>query len=100
MRRELHRSSIQRSRDTQHVAVPDSSVGDGVSPGGALRTILTLGLTAAFFAGAAAVAGEAAGPAGKTADAARVERHSPRDGYPSIGPAGAKNTLVFFTDYQ
>ena len=69
--------------------MPDSSVGDGLSPGGALRTILTLGLAAALFAGAAAVAGET-----------RVERHSPRDGYPSIGPAGAKNTLVFFTDYQ
>jgi hypothetical protein len=64
-----------------------------LSPGGALRTILTLGLAAALLTGATAVAGEPAGPA-------RVERHSPRDGYPSIGPAGAKNTLVFFTDYQ
>jgi len=80
--------------------VPDSSVGAGLSPGGALRTILTLGLAAALLTGAAAVAGEPAGPAGEKADAARVERHSPRDGYPSIGPAGAKNTLVFFTDYQ
>lgn len=44
-----------------------------------------------------------AGPAttaGEAARAARVERHSPREGYPSLGPAGARNTLVFFTDYQ
>jgi hypothetical protein len=80
--------------------MPDSSVGDGVSPAGAFRLRVTFGLAAALFAGAAAVAGEPAGPAGEKADAARVERHSPRDGYPSIGPAGAKNTLVFFTDYQ
>src|SRR3989338_9326021 len=46
VRRELHRSSIQRSRDTQHAAVPDSSVGDGESPGGALRTSLTFVLFA------------------------------------------------------
>jgi len=29
-----------------------------------------------------------------------VVRHSPSDGYPSLGPPNAKNTLVFFTDYQ
>jgi protein-disulfide isomerase len=40
------------------------------------------------------VAGEEAAPA------APAERHSPAKGYPSLGPAGAKNTLVFFTDYQ
>lgn len=65
-------------------------------------------LAAALLAGAAARAGEPgkpnpAGPvttAGEAARAARVERHSPREGYPSLGPRGAKNTLVFFTDYQ
>lgn len=29
-----------------------------------------------------------------------VERHSPRDGSPSLGPENAKSTLVFYTDYQ
>jgi len=38
--------------------------------------------------------------AGEAAPAARAERHSPRDGYPSLGPEAAKTTLVFFTDYQ
>jgi protein-disulfide isomerase len=37
---------------------------------------------------------------GAATPAPRVERHSPRTGYPSLGPAGAKNTLIFFTDYQ
>src|SRR2546422_6014104 len=37
---------------------------------------------------------------GEAVPAAPAERHSPRKGYPSLGPAGAKNTLVFFTDYQ
>ena len=32
--------------------------------------------------------------------AAEIERHSPRTGAPSLGPAGARATLVFFTDYQ
>jgi protein-disulfide isomerase len=32
--------------------------------------------------------------------APQAERHSPRHGFPSLGPAAAKNTLVFFTDYQ
>ncbi len=100
MRRERHRTSLCRPRDSQHVSVPDFSVGENLSPGGPLRAILTFGLAAALFAGAAGAAGEKLAPAGKTADPARVERHSPRDGYPSIGPAEAKNTLVFFTDYQ
>lgn len=38
--------------------------------------------------------------AGGGPSAAGVERHSPPEGYPSLGPAGAPNTLVFFTDYQ
>jgi protein-disulfide isomerase len=29
-----------------------------------------------------------------------VERHSSPAGFPSLGPESAKNTLVFFTDYQ
>ena len=29
-----------------------------------------------------------------------AERHSPKKGYPSIGPKNAKTTLIFFTDYQ
>src|SRR5256885_13030673 len=37
---------------------------------------------------------------GEAVPAARAERPSPRNGYPSLGPAAAKNTLVFFTDYQ
>ncbi len=37
---------------------------------------------------------------GEAVPAARAERHSPRQGYPSLGPAAAKNTLIFFTDYQ
>ena len=79
----------------------------------------TFCLAAALLAVAAARAGEttgaAVGPArtedpnrssrtvqaeGTAAPAARAERHSPRSGYPSLGPAGAKNTLIFFTDYQ
>ena len=58
-------------------------------------------LAAALLAGVAARTGEA-GDAAKTDGSAapRAERHSPRHGYPSVGPAGAKNTLIFFTDYQ
>ena len=37
---------------------------------------------------------------GAAAPAARAQRHSPREGYPSLGPIGAANTLIFFTDYQ
>lgn len=44
-------------------------------------------------------AGNKAAAAAAPAPAA-VERHSPPEGYPSLGPAGAKDTLVFFTDYQ
>ena len=50
---------------------------------------------AALLAGAAATALVAETPA-----PAPVERHSPRDGYPSLGPASAANTLIFYTDYQ
>lgn len=76
-----------------------------MSPTDAARIGLTFGLAAALFAGAAVVAGGSAGspdrhPAPGDAAVPRVERHSPREGYPSLGPAGAKNTLVFFTDYQ
>lgn len=62
----------------------------------------TFGLAAVVLAWTAVRAGETPGtPAGaETVPAARAERHSPRDGYPSLGPAGAKTTLVFFTDYQ
>jgi len=76
-------------------------------------------LAAALFAWAAVQAGETAGTAagaagtedsngssrtvqagGEAVPAPLAERHSPRKGYPSLGPAAAKNTLVFFTDYQ
>ena len=59
-------------------------------------------LAAALLGAAAARARDTTGAAssGEAAPAVRVERHSPRNGYPSLGPAGAKNTLVFFTDYQ
>ena len=58
-------------------------------------------LTAVLLAGAAVRAGEAGDTAnGNGSAAARAERHSPRQGYPSVGPAGANNTLIFFTDYQ
>jgi len=58
-------------------------------------------LAAAFLAGAAARAGDAGDKANlDDSGAPRAERHSPRRGYPSVGPAGAKNTLIFFTDYQ
>ncbi len=30
----------------------------------------------------------------------QVENHSPREGHPSLGPAGAPNTLIVFIDYQ
>src|SRR5213592_3500737 len=76
-------------------------------------------LAAALFAWAAVQAGDTAGTAagaagtedsngssrtvqagGEAVPAPPAERHSPRKGYPSLGPAAAKNTLVFFTDYQ
>ncbi|HEV8700860.1 MAG TPA: thioredoxin domain-containing protein [Candidatus Polarisedimenticolia bacterium] len=69
-------------------------------------------LAAVLLSGAAARAGgpgqpaRPAPPGSKVAAAAGapaaagVERHSPPEGYPSLGPAGAPNTLVFFTDYQ
>lgn len=72
---------------------------------GVAQWTLIFCLAAALFAWAAVTAAEAAGPpdgrpAPGDATVPRVERHSPRAGYPSLGPAGAKNTLVFFTDYQ
>jgi protein-disulfide isomerase len=59
-------------------------------------------LAAALLAWTTALAGDTAGAVAgvEAVPAARAERHSPRDGYPSLGPPGAKNTLVFFTDYQ
>lgn len=72
-----------------------------------------LALVAALVTGGTATAADPAKPAGAaaagttqpaaTADQApafRVERHSPREGHPSLGPAGARSTLIFFTDYQ
>src|SRR2546425_4229338 len=53
-------------------------------------------LAAALLMGTAARAGEA----GDRPAVPRAERHSPRQGYPSVAPAGANNTLIFFTDYQ
>ena len=61
------------------------------------RRAFVVASMAAFLTGAAAPAAEPVEPG---APALRVERHSPPEGYPSLGPAGAKNTLVFFTDYQ
>lgn len=65
-------------------------------------------LAAVLVVGAAAPAPPAVTPAPPTATPAPlgapaaplVERHSPPDGFPSLGPESAKNTLVFFTDYQ
>jgi hypothetical protein len=50
--------------------------------------------------GGACLAAEPPAPAAPAADGFRMERHSPPGGYPSLGPSGARNTLVFFTDYQ
>ena len=59
----------------------------------------TLGAPATAAPGVAApAAADVAAPA--SAAATQVERHSPAEGYPSLGPLDAKNTLVFFTDYQ
>jgi protein-disulfide isomerase len=72
------------------------------------RAVVSIG--ALLLAGTAALGGDpgpaaSPTPAGdKEAAAAAapeaVERHSPPEGYPSLGPTGAPNTLVFFTDYQ
>jgi protein-disulfide isomerase len=94
---------------------------DGRKPAGARRA-LTLGLAAILQLGIAAGTAHPAAPgqqggdrttppeagaaAAETAPAAvagqqfPVQRHSPREGYPSLGPLSARNTLVFFTDYQ
>jgi protein-disulfide isomerase len=84
-------------RDPERVAVPDASIGD---PGRnvdfwSCRTRSCLAAT--LLAACVVVVGQTAGSAAPTV---RAERHSPREGYPSLGPPGAKNTLVFFTDYQ
>jgi protein-disulfide isomerase len=59
-------------------------------------------LAAALLVWSSVLAGGTAGAAAgaEAVPAARAERHSPCNGYPSLGPAAAKNTLVFFTDYQ
>jgi protein-disulfide isomerase len=67
--------------------------------------MLWLPARAAFPLGALLILGTPArtgepGPAASPTPPAAVERHSPPEGYPSLGPAGAKDTLVFFTDYQ
>ena len=101
------------------VMTPDDL--EGGRARGATRSVarITFCLAAALLAGVAARAGDttgaAAGPArtqdsnrsspavqaeDDAAPAARAQRHSPRQGYPSLGPAGAANTLIFFTDYQ
>jgi len=49
---------------------------------------------------AAVLIAPAAARAEDAAAVPRAERHSPRQGYPSVGPEGARNTLIFFTDYQ
>jgi protein-disulfide isomerase len=77
---------------------------------GCLAAVLLLGTASGAGAAGGAVAGAAgtedpkgaprAAPSADAVAAARAERHSPRDGYPSLGPADAKHTLVFFTDYQ
>ena len=64
------------------------------------------GPTAGAAAGAARAGDDPGGSTpvvqaeGPAVPAARAERHSPPEGYPSLGPPAAKNTLVFFTDYQ
>ena len=45
-------------------------------------------------------AAPAAAPAPAAGAVPEVERHSPPKGAPSLGPENARNTLVFFTDYQ
>lgn len=76
----------------------------GTAAGLALATVLLSG--AAARAGGPDPAATPTPPADKSGaaashpDAAAVERHSPPEGYPSLGPDGARNTLVFFTDYQ
>ena len=64
-----------------------------------MRRLSHASLLAAALLCVAAPSGRAADEKAATASPA-VERHSPREGYPSLGPAGAGNTLIFFTDYQ
>lgn len=64
------------------------------------RSLWQVVLAASMAAILTGIGAPAAEPPKPSAPAASVERHSPSDGYPSLGPAKAKNTLVFFTDYQ
>src|SRR5881409_2299715 len=74
---------------TEHLAMPDASLrrqapGAPRVIGPAVRRGLAVGLAAALIAEVSARAEDAAA-------VPRAERHSPRQGYPSIGPAGARN---------
>jgi protein-disulfide isomerase len=79
-----------------------------IQPGMNVRHCLAVTLLAgcAAAAGAARAGDDPKGSAsavqaeGSAVPAVRAERHSPPEGYPSLGPPAAKNTLVFFTDYQ
>jgi len=84
-------------------------VSDGEPAG--VKLVLGTAVAASLLAGAAAVAGVEtdAGPQPSAKAAvvettasrgAGTEHSSPPEGYPSLGPASARNTLVFFTDYQ
>lgn len=61
--------------------------------------MLNLALAAALLPGAA-IASAGTGAVRAAPAPAPVERHSPRDGSPFLGAAGAPQTLVFFIDYQ
>jgi protein-disulfide isomerase len=61
--------------------------------------VLNLALAAALLPGAA-IASAGTGAVRAAPAPAPVERHSPRDGSPFLGAAGAPQTLVFFIDYQ
>lgn len=61
------------------------------------RLVALVALSSMLLAPAAAPCAE---PPPPNTSAPLVERHSPSEGYPSLGPDSAKNTLVFFTDYQ
>jgi len=67
----------------------------------ATRFVALAAVSAMLLVPAASLRAEAP-PMNATAPPAAplVERHSPPEGYPSLGPGSAKNTLVFFTDYQ
>lgn len=65
-----------------------------------VRRRVGIGPPVMLLLGGACLAAEPPAPAAPAADGFRMERHSPPGGYPSLGPSGARNTLVFFTDYQ